>query len=115
MIENQPEFTKGMESAMKALEQAKARVAEEKRKASVEKRKKENQHKYMMGGIVHKYFPDCYQFEEDELNVIIGTGLRTAECRNAIAGIRKQNGPASAKTEYQVKGSDELEASEKPQ
>ena len=46
--------------AEKIVEQAKARLAEAKRKASQQKRKEENQHKYMMGGIVHKYFPECY-------------------------------------------------------
>ena len=45
--------------AEKIVEQAKARLAEAKRKASQQKRKEENQHKYMMGGIVHKYFPEC--------------------------------------------------------
>jgi len=28
----------------------------------------------MMGGIVHKYFPECYQFDEQELNRIIASG-----------------------------------------
>lgn len=61
--------------AEKIVEQAKARLAEAKRKASQQKRKEENQHKYMMGGIVHKYFPECYQFDEQELNRIIASGM----------------------------------------
>lgn len=39
-----------MESAQKALEQAKNRVAVERRKANAERRKFEDHHKYMMGG-----------------------------------------------------------------
>ena len=35
------------------------------------KRKAENRHKYMMGGIVAKYFPKCYAFDEQELNRIL--------------------------------------------
>lgn len=62
--------------AEKIVEQAKARLAEAKRKASQQKRKEENQHKYMMGGIVHKYFPECYQFDEQELNRIIASGIK---------------------------------------
>ena len=61
MLENN-EKTAEVLKAEKIVEQAKARLAEAKRKASQQKRKEENQHKYMMGGIVHKYFPECYQF-----------------------------------------------------
>lgn len=68
-----------MESAQKALEQAKNRVAMEKKKANEERRKAENRHKYMMGGVVHKYFPECYCFEEDEMNEIIKVAFKTSE------------------------------------
>ena len=50
--------------AERQVEQAKARLAEVKRKESAKKRSEENKHKYMMGGIVHKYFPECYGFDE---------------------------------------------------
>ena len=50
MINNEITTTKGMESAQKALEQAKNRVAVERRKANAERRKFEDHHKYMMGG-----------------------------------------------------------------
>lgn len=43
--------------AEEMLAQAKARLAEAKKKESAKKRKEVNQHKYTMGGIVHKYFP----------------------------------------------------------
>ena len=56
MLQNN-EKTAEVLMAEKIVEQAKARLAEAKRKASQQKRKEENQHKYMMGGIVHKYFP----------------------------------------------------------
>ena len=57
MLQNN-EKTAEVLKAEKIVEQAKARLAEAKRKASQQKRKEENQHKYMMGGIVHKYFPE---------------------------------------------------------
>lgn len=65
MIQNEtksPEILK----AERQVEQAKARLAEAKRKESAKKRSDENKHKYMMGGIVHKYFPECYGFDEYE-------------------------------------------------
>ena len=70
-----------MERAMKSLEQAKARYEEERRKANAKRRKAENHHKYMMGGIIVKYFPDCYEYEEGELNEILSAALTTEECR----------------------------------
>lgn len=78
----------GMDRAAKILKQAKARYEEEKRKANAKRRKAENHHKYMMGGIIVKYFPDCYQYEENELNEILSAALSTRECKAAIARVR---------------------------
>lgn len=44
----------------------------------------------MMSGIVVKYFPECYQFEEDELNRIIRAGLATRECKQVIEEIKRE-------------------------
>ena len=71
MIENQNEASRNLEKALQALEQAKQRVANEKKKQNEKKRKSENHHKYIMGGIIVKYFPDCYQYDEDELKRFI--------------------------------------------
>ena len=71
MIENNNEVSKDLE---KALKQAQQRVANEK------KRKAENHHKYIMGGIIVKYFPDCCRYDEDELNRILSVALQTREC-----------------------------------
>lgn len=78
----------GMERAMKSLEQAKARYEEEKRKANAKRRKAENHHKYMMGGIIVKYFPDCYEYEEGELNEILSAALSSEECRTAVRRVQ---------------------------
>lgn len=80
MLQNN-EKTAEVLKAEKIVEQAKARLAEAKRKASQQKRKEENKHKYMMGGIVHKYFPECYQFDEQELNRIIASGMKLEHCQ----------------------------------
>lgn len=78
----------GMERAMKNLEQAKARYEEERRKANAKRRKAENHHKYMMGGIIVKYFPDCYEYEESELNEILSAALTSEECRAAVRRVQ---------------------------
>jgi hypothetical protein len=71
MIESKNDTSKNLEKALQALEQAKQRVANEKKKQNEKKRKAENHHKYIMGGIVVKYFPDCYRYDESELNRIL--------------------------------------------
>ena len=94
--------------AEKIVEQAKARLAEAKRKASQQKRKEENQHKYMMGGIVHKYFPECYQFDEQELNRIIASGMKSEQCQRIIEIVKKESAEkrenAVVKAESEVAG-----------
>ena len=84
------------------------RLAEAKRKASQQKRKEENQHKYMMGGIVHKYFPECYQFDEQEMNRIIASGMKSEQCQRIIEIVKKESAEkrenAVVKAESEVAG-----------
>lgn len=72
MIESKNEASRNLEKALQTLEQAKQRVANEKKKQNEKKRKAENHHKYIMGGIIVKYFPDCYHYDEGELQSHIG-------------------------------------------
>ena len=80
MIESMNDASRNLEKALQVLEQAKQRVANEKKKQNEKKRKAENRHKYIMGGIVVKYFSDCYRYDEDELNRILSVALQTREC-----------------------------------
>ncbi len=77
MIENKNDASRNLEKALQASEQAKQRVANEKKKQNEKKRKAENHHKYIMGGIIVKYFPDCYRYDEGELNRILSVALQT--------------------------------------
>ncbi len=63
MIESKQEVSKNLEKALQALEQAKQRIANEKKKQNEKKRKAENHHKYIMGGILVKYYLDCYNYQ----------------------------------------------------
>ena len=63
----------------------------EKKKQNEKKRKAENHHKYIMGGIIMKYFPGCYQYDEDELNRILSVALQTRECQQIIAKIKSES------------------------
>ena len=91
MIENNNTVSKDLEKALQALEQAKQRVANEKKKQNEKKRKAENHHKYIMGGIIVKYFPDCYSYDEGELNRILSAALQTKECQQVISKIKAES------------------------
>ena len=96
---------KGVENAEKNLEQAKHRLATEKKKANDARRRIENRHKYMMGGVVHKYFPECFSFEEDEMNEILKAALATSECKKVISDIKfRATHPQSKNEESEVTG-----------
>ena len=92
----------------KTAEVLKAEKIVEQAKASQQKRKEENQHKYMMGGIVHKYFPECYQFDEQELNRIIASGMKSEQCQRIIEIVKKESAEkrenAVVKAESEVAG-----------
>ncbi len=91
MIETKNEVSKNLEKALQELQRAKQRVANEKKKQNEKKRKAENHHKYIMGGIIVKYFPDCYRYDEDELNRILSVALQTRECQQIISKIKSES------------------------
>ena len=91
MIESKNDASKNLEKALQALQQAKQRVANEKKKQNEKKRKAENHHKYIMGGIIVKYFPDCYRYDEGELNRILSVALQTKECQQIISKIKAES------------------------
>ena len=91
MIGNKQEVSRDLEKALQALQQAKQRVANEKKKQNEKKHKAENHHKYIMGGIIVKYFPDCYRYDEGELNRILSVALQTRECQQIISKIKTES------------------------
>ena len=105
MIDTNNTVNKGVEAAEKQLQQAKNRLTQERKKANEARRRIENRHKYMMGGVVHKYFPECYRFEEDEMNEILKAALATAECKKVISDIKfRATHPQSKIVESEVTG-----------
>ncbi len=91
MIKNFNETSPAMDRALKNLEQAKARYEAERRKQNEKRRKAENHHKYMMGGIIVKYFPECYQYEQNELEGILRAALSSPQFQKAMELVQKIN------------------------
>lgn len=70
-MNQEEESRKEQKQAEERVRILQAQLNEAKKGEKIAVRKHENHHKYMMGGVVHKYFPECYEFDEEEMNNII--------------------------------------------
>ena len=95
MTQNFSENSPALERALKSLEQAKARYEAERKKQNEKRRKAENHHKYMMGGIIVKYFPECYRYEQNEMEGILSSALSSPQFRKAVALVQAVRDSAS--------------------
>lgn len=86
----QEEKSKRIQQAEEKLRQAKAQLARAKREERERTRKDQNHHKFMIGGIVAKYFPKCYEFSEKELSRIIACAFKNISIQNMIAAIERE-------------------------
>ena len=84
------EQSKEIKKAERQVAQAKSRLAEAKRKERKKKRQFENRHMCLMGGIVHKHLPECYNFDELELNCIRAAGIKSEQCQDIIDLMKKE-------------------------
>ena len=92
---------------LKTLEQVKkaqANLAKVRREEKAKARKEQDHHKFIMGGIVAKYFPECYEFTEQELSRILACALKNRDILNMIGAVvkdRKTEVPETAQNEEQ--------------
>jgi len=84
--------TKEQIKAEEKYRKAEAELAKAKADLKDAKRKADNARKYMMGGVVWKYFPDCVEFTEHEMNRIIGCAFSLKDVQNMIRTVRKERG-----------------------
>lgn len=78
---------------LKAEERVKKAQADLKRAKADDKkalRKSQDRHKYMMGGCIAKYFPECFEFDEREMNRIIACAFKNSDIKNMIAIVVKE-------------------------
>ncbi len=86
----QEEKSKRIQQAEEKLRQAKAQLARAKREERERTRKEQDHHKFMMGGIVAKYFPKCYEFSEKEMSRIIACAFKNISIQNMIATVVRE-------------------------
>ena len=84
------EKSKKMERAERKLKQAQAEYRKALREEKEKERKAQDHHKYMMGGVVVKYFPEAYDFSEQEMNRIISCAFSLKDVKNMINTVLKE-------------------------
>lgn len=84
------EKSKKVLQAEERLAQAKAMLAKAKQEERAKLRAEQNHHKYMMGGCIAKYFPECWEFSEQELNRIIACAFKNRDVQNMITLVVKE-------------------------
>lgn len=76
--------------ALDKVKRANAELAEIRREQKKQLRREQDRHKYMMGGCVVKYFPDAYDFSEQEMNRIIACAFSLKDVKNLINTVLKE-------------------------
>ena len=83
-----------------------ARAKENLRKAKLEERRKlrkeQDHHKFMMGGIIAKYFPECYDFDEQEMSRIIACAFKNKDIQNLIKIVVDERGKEEQRSEVSM-------------
>ena len=93
--------------AMEKVKRANAELAKVVREEKEQLRKAQDRYKYMMGGCVVKYFPDAYDFSEQEMNRIIACAFSLKDVKNMIATVLKdQPDPAVSNDEEEDENND---------
>ena len=100
--------------AEEAFRKAKANLAMVRQKEREKLRKEQERCKYMMGGIIHKYFPECYDFTELELNRIIACAFKSRDVQNMVAAVIRERQETEEGFEEKGDGMDEGKSHENP-
>ena len=66
----------------------------------------------MMGGCVVKYFPDAYNFNEQEMNRIIACAFSLKDVKNMIATVLKERPDPKEKSTKEVDENDDSDIDE---
>ncbi|NSJ46835.1 hypothetical protein G5B26_25540 [Enterocloster clostridioformis] len=89
----QKTITPKEQRAIDKVKRANAELAKIRRDQKKQLRREQNNHKYMMGGCVAKYFPDglsAFDFDEKEMNRIIACAFSLKDVKNMITTVLKE-------------------------
>ena len=82
------------------------------REEKEKERKAQDHHKYMMGGVVVKYFPEAYDFSEQEMNRIIACAFSLKDVKNMIITVLKERPDPAVINDEKEKENDDFDSDE---
>ncbi len=91
-------------AAEKKLKQAQANLNRAKKEERKKLRKVQDHHKFMMGGVVAKCFPEAFDFSEQETNRIIACAFKNRDVQNMIKVVVSERPVSEEETEVAVDG-----------
>ena len=98
--------------AMEKVKRANAELAKVVREEKEQTRKAQDRHKYMMGGCVVKYFPEAYDFSEQEMNRIIACAFSLKDVKNMINTVLKERPDPVVINDEEEKENDDYDSDE---
>ena len=101
-----------MERAERKLRQAQAEYRKALREEKEKERKAQDHHKFMMGGVVVKYFPEAYDFSEQEMNRIIACAFSLKDVKNMITTVLKERPDPTVTNDEEEAENDDFDTDE---
>ncbi len=98
--------------AMEKVKRANAELAKVVREEKEQLRKTQDRHKYMMGGCVVKYFPEAYDFSEQEMNRIIACAFSLKDVKNMIITVLKERPDPAVSNDEEEDENDDFDSDE---
>jgi len=86
----QQQISPKKQKALEKVKRANTELAKVVREEKEQLRKTQDHHKFMVGGVVVKYFPEAYEFSEQEMNRIIACAFSLKDVRNMIVTVLKE-------------------------
>ena len=100
------------QKALEKVKRANAELAKVRREERKQLRKEQEHHKFMMGGVIVKYFPEAYDFSEQEMNRIIACAFSLRDVRNMITTVMKERPDPEETISNEEDGNDDFDSDE---
>ena len=97
---------------MEKVKRANAELAKIVREEKEQLRKTQDRHKYMMGGCVVKYFPEAYDFSEQDMNRIIACAFSLKDVKNMITTVLKDRPDPAVNNDEEEEENDDFDSDE---
>ena len=108
----QKELSTKEQRALERVKRANAELAKVRRDQRKQLKKEQDHHKFMMGGVVVKYFPEAYEFSEQEMNRIIACAFSLKDVRNMITTVLKERPDSKETTSNEEAENDDFDTDE---